>query len=122
VIVTTRRGGFAALGQVMDLDVIGLPDAVRLLRTRVPDLEEDTGEQIAQELGRLPQALEQAAAYLDRVQMPAGQYLDLLRARAATARRTAIGPLPSIGSPLEQPITHAAVLADLRSPPRSRRC
>ena len=36
VIVTTRRGGFAALGQVLDLDVIGLPDAVRMLRARVP--------------------------------------------------------------------------------------
>ena len=38
VIVTTRRGGFAALGPVLDLDVIDLPDAVRMLRARVPDL------------------------------------------------------------------------------------
>ena len=62
VIVTTRRGGFAALGQVLDLDVIGLPDAVRMLRARVPGLDQETGEQIAEELGRLPLALEQAAA------------------------------------------------------------
>ena len=27
VIVTTRRGGFAAIGRVMDLEVIDLPDA-----------------------------------------------------------------------------------------------
>jgi tetratricopeptide (TPR) repeat protein len=83
VIVTTRRGGFASLGQVLDLDVIDLADAVTLIRTRVPDLPQEAGEQIAEELGRLPLAVEQAAAYLDRVQMPAGQYLDLLRARAA---------------------------------------
>jgi hypothetical protein len=83
VISTTRRGGFAALGQVMDLDVIDLPAAVRLLRSRVPDLGQETGEQIAQELGRLPLALEQAAAYIDRAQMPAREYLDLLRSRAA---------------------------------------
>jgi hypothetical protein len=83
VIVTTRRGGFGSLGQVMDLDVIDLADAVNLLRTRVSGLSQDIGEQIAEELGRLPLALEQAAAYLDRVQMPAGEYLDLLRARAA---------------------------------------
>ena len=69
VIATTRRGGFAALGQVMDLDVIDLPDAVRLLRSRVPGLGQETGEQIAGELGRLPLALEQAAAYLDRAQI-----------------------------------------------------
>jgi hypothetical protein len=83
VIVTTRRGGFAALGQVMDLEVIGLPDAVRLLRSRVPDLSQETGGQIAEELGRLPLALEQAAAYLDRTRMPGQEYLELLRNRAA---------------------------------------
>ena len=83
MIVTTRRAGFAAVGRVMDLDVIGLPDAVRLLRSRVPGLGQDVGEQIADELGRLPLALEQAAAYLDRSQMPAAEYLELLRSRAA---------------------------------------
>jgi tetratricopeptide (TPR) repeat protein len=101
VITTTRRGGFAALGQVMDLDVIDLPAAVRLLRSRVSDLGQDAGEQIAQELGRLPLALEQAAAYLDRAQMPGREYLDLLRTRAAdlhargqvTARQDTIATL-----------------------------
>jgi hypothetical protein len=83
VIVTTRRGGFGSLGPVMDLDVIALPDAVRLLRARVPDLDQSAGEAIAEELGRLPLALEQAAAYLDRTGMPGEEYLPLLRARAA---------------------------------------
>jgi hypothetical protein len=81
VIVTTRRGGFAAMGPVLDLDVIGLPDAVRMLRARVPGLGQQTGEQIAEELGRLPLALEQAAAWLDRSQMPGQEYLELLRSR-----------------------------------------
>jgi hypothetical protein len=83
VLVTTRRGGFGSLGPVLDLDVIGLGDAVRLLRTRVPDLDQATGEAIAAELGRLPLALEQAAAYMDRAQQPGGEYLQLLRSRAA---------------------------------------
>ena len=83
VIVTTRRGGFSALGPVLDLDVIGLDDAVRLLRRRVPGLDEETGKKIAQELGQLPLALEQAAAYLDISQMPADQYLQLLRMRTS---------------------------------------
>jgi hypothetical protein len=82
VIITTRRGGFSSLGAVMDLDVIGLADAVTLLRTRVPDLDQATGEAIATELGRLPLALEQAAAYIDRAQEPAEEYLELLRTRA----------------------------------------
>ena len=42
-----------------------------MLRTRVPTLDQKTGELIVEELGRLPLALEQAAAYLDRTQLPA---------------------------------------------------
>ncbi len=83
VIVTTRRGGFAAMGPVLDLDVIGLPDAVRILQARVPGLDREMAEQIAEELGRLPLALEQAAAWLDRSQMPGREYLELLRSRGA---------------------------------------
>jgi hypothetical protein len=83
VLVTTRRGGFDGFGPVMDLDVIELPDAVRLLRTRLPDLDQVTGEAIAEELGRLPLALEQAAAYMKRTQEPAEEYLELLGSRAA---------------------------------------
>lgn len=83
LIVTTRRGGFAALGRVMELDVIDLPSAIALLRTRVADLAEDVAQEIAQELGRLPLALEQAAAYLDKSAIPGQDYLGLLRRRAA---------------------------------------
>ena len=56
---------------------------MRLLRSRVPDLGQKTGKQIAEELGRLPLALEQAAAWLDRSQMPGQEYLELLRSRGA---------------------------------------
>lgn len=84
VIATTRRrGGFGALGPVMELDVVGLQDAVRLLRSRIPGLNQDAGEEIAEEVGRLPLALEQAAAYIDRAGMHAQEYLELLRSRAA---------------------------------------
>ena len=83
MIVTTRRGGFAALGRVMELDVIDLPSAVALLRTRVPDLDEDVAQEIAGELGRLPLALEQAAAYLDRSAMPPGTTWACCASRAA---------------------------------------
>jgi hypothetical protein len=101
VIVTTRRGGFSALGPVMDLDVIDPAEALALLRTRVPSLNDAVGTAIAKELGRLPLALEQAAAYLDRSKLPAEDYLTLLRERAAdllarghvTGRKDTIGTL-----------------------------
>jgi hypothetical protein len=82
-IVTTRRGGFRALGRVLELDVIDLESAVALLRTRYSDLPQQVARDIAIELGQLPLALEQAAAYLDRSAMPPSDYLGLLRSRAA---------------------------------------
>jgi len=84
VIVTTRRRGFRRLGTVLDLDVIDMGAAVRLLQTRTPDLDNAIAESIAEVLGRLPLGLEQAAAYLDRTQIPAREYLDLLTTRQST--------------------------------------
>lgn len=78
VIVTTRRRGFRQLGTVLDLDVIDMGAAVRLLQARAPDLDHAVAESIASVLGRLPLGLEQAAAYLDRTQIPPREYLDLL--------------------------------------------
>lgn len=82
VVVTTRRGGFATVGRVHDLDVVDPDEAVQLMRNRVPQLAGDAAVQIADALGRLPLALEQAAAYLDRTAMPAEDYLRLLQTRA----------------------------------------
>jgi len=83
VLVTTRRGGFGALGQVFDLDVLDMAAAVELVLARVPALERRLAVKIATAVGRLPLALEQAAAYLDRSQMPAEEYLALLKDRTA---------------------------------------
>jgi tetratricopeptide (TPR) repeat protein len=80
-LVTTRRDGFDAYGRVVDLDVLDLAESVDLLRTRVPDIGDDIAAQIAEELGRLPLALEQAAAYLNKTKMPPAQYLALFRER-----------------------------------------
>ncbi len=83
VIVSTRRGGFVKLGRVLELNVIEPADAVALMWERVPDLEEDTAEDIAEELGWLPLALEQAGAYLDRTRVPGEEFLEQLRSGAA---------------------------------------
>jgi len=47
-----------------------------------PALDDGIAEAIATELGRLPLALEQASAYLDRTGMPGSEYSHLLRTRA----------------------------------------
>jgi tetratricopeptide (TPR) repeat protein len=81
VLVTTRRSGFRALGEVLDLDVLDRADAVALLRRRAPALTEMEADELAERLGDLPLALDQAAAYLDQTGTPAAQYLQLLRTR-----------------------------------------
>jgi hypothetical protein len=87
VIITTRRGGFDDLGAVLGLDVVSPAEALTLLRTRVPGLPEDTGTELAQQLGFLPLALDQAAAYITRTKKPAADYLRLLRSRAGELYR-----------------------------------
>jgi tetratricopeptide (TPR) repeat protein len=82
VLVTTRRGGFRALGPVLDLDVFDRAEAVSLLHRRVPHLSDDDTNALGEQLGDLPLALEQAAAFLDHTSMPAAEYLHLLRVRA----------------------------------------
>ena len=57
---------------------------MRLLQSRAPDLDDAVAESIAHVLGRLPLGLEQAAAYLDRTQIPPREYLDLLTSRQST--------------------------------------
>jgi hypothetical protein len=66
---------------VHDLDVVDHDEAVQLMRARLPHVDTDIAGRIAEELGRLPLALEQAAAYIDQSAMPADQYLTLLQTR-----------------------------------------
>ena len=83
VIVTTRRNGFRSLGPVLDVDVLDRPESLALLRRRVPRTSDDAADALAEWLGDLPLALEQASAYLEATDLPATAYLDLLRTRTA---------------------------------------
>jgi tetratricopeptide (TPR) repeat protein len=83
VLITTRRGGFGYLGPVLDLEVLRRPEAISLLRCRAPGLPDNHADALAELLGDLPLALEQAAAYLDQTQLPAADYLQLLATRGA---------------------------------------
>ncbi|MEJ2873419.1 MULTISPECIES: FxSxx-COOH system tetratricopeptide repeat protein, partial [unclassified Saccharothrix] len=78
VLVTTRRAGFDALGGVLDLDTMARRESLALLATRAPALNPDQADRLADLLGDLPLALEQAAAYLTQTRMPPHEYLDLL--------------------------------------------
>jgi len=81
VLITTRRGGFGYLGPVLDIDVLPRPEAITLLRRRAPALTDEQANVLAERLGDLPLALEQAAAYLEQTQLPPADYLQLLTTR-----------------------------------------
>jgi tetratricopeptide (TPR) repeat protein len=83
VLITTRRRGFSYLGPVLDLEVLPRSEAITLLRRRAPRLTDAHANALAELLGDLPLALEQAAAYLDQIQLPPAEYLHLFTTRGA---------------------------------------
>ncbi|MFT7835169.1 FxSxx-COOH system tetratricopeptide repeat protein [Saccharothrix sp. BKS2] len=83
VLITTRRGGFGAVGAVIDVDVLDRAESIALLHSRIPGVPTDAAEVLAELVGDLPLAIEQAAAYLESTRLPIGNYLDLLRTQTS---------------------------------------
>jgi tetratricopeptide (TPR) repeat protein len=81
VIVTTRVSGWSSRADVIDLDVFTRQESVALLVRRVPDMTEAMADRIAEQLGDLPLALEQAAGYMGYNRTPPQEYLTLLTSR-----------------------------------------
>jgi tetratricopeptide (TPR) repeat protein len=87
VLVTSRDGRWSGLAGTVEVDVLSRPDAVRLLRGYVPDLDDSNAERLAAELGYLPLAVEQAGAFLAETGMTASEYADLLTTRLRALMR-----------------------------------
>ena len=85
VIVTSRRDAdWGRLADPVQVDVLNPGAAVQVLVLRTGKhsaADEEAAAQIAAELGFLPLALDQAAAYLDQTGMPPQEYLRLLDTR-----------------------------------------
>jgi tetratricopeptide (TPR) repeat protein len=97
VLVTSRDASWEdEVDRALAVDVLNHPEAVALLCRRTGQDDEDAAGEIAELLGGLPLALEQAGAFIQQTQLALGDYLDKLRqfpqltlakgkARAATA-------------------------------------
>ncbi|GAA0282431.1 FxSxx-COOH system tetratricopeptide repeat protein [Cryptosporangium japonicum] len=77
VLVTTRRTGYQSLGPVLEVPVWERAESLEFLTERRPDITRTDAEHLAETLGDLPLALEQAAAYLDTAQLTPTRYLEL---------------------------------------------
>lgn len=78
IIVTSRNRGWADAYEALEVDVFTRDESLQYLARRVPGIAPEEADRLAQELGDLPLALEQAAALLAQTVMTAPMYLELL--------------------------------------------
>ena len=101
VLVTTREPGWAEIAAPIEVDVLDRTESVAILQDRVMHLSATDADRLAAELGDLPLAISQAAAFMAETGMAAAEYLNLLRRRA--------GQLLDTARPTSYPLSLAAV-------------
>jgi tetratricopeptide (TPR) repeat protein len=79
VLVTSRDANWAEHITLAELEVFSSDEAVAFLLSRSGSSDQAAAAHIAELLGRLPLALEQAGAYLRETRLPLTGYLDRLR-------------------------------------------
>jgi tetratricopeptide (TPR) repeat protein len=105
VIVTSRIQEWAAVGPAIEVDVFRRDESIELLRKRTRDsdgnarIEEPDARELADKLGDLPLALEQAAAWYLATAMPIKEYIELLDTHIE---------LLTEGKPINYPVSVAA--------------
>ena len=83
VVVTSRDSAWQGIAHPVAVDLLSLEDAVELLVRRTGDPDQQSAARLAEALGRLPLALEQAAAYAASQRLSLSSYLELFEERRA---------------------------------------
>jgi tetratricopeptide (TPR) repeat protein len=83
VVITSRNPDWQELATPVGVEALKRSESIALLRRRAPQLTVDEAERIAQALGDLPLALNQAGAYLADTATGMEDYLALLTERTA---------------------------------------
>ena len=95
VLITSREHNWAELAASVEVDVLARAESVTILHDRVAGISDADADILADQLGDLPLAIAQAAAFMAETGRPAIQYLDLLRTRARELlARSAPGSYP----------------------------
>ncbi|GHG20418.1 MULTISPECIES: FxSxx-COOH system tetratricopeptide repeat protein [Amycolatopsis] len=89
ILVTSRNPGWAAIARPLEVAVFEREESKNLLGLRREDLADADADLIAEKLGDLPLAIEQAAAWLAETGMPAQDYLDLFDVKVTEILDTA---------------------------------
>ncbi|WP_336205687.1 FxSxx-COOH system tetratricopeptide repeat protein [Nonomuraea sp. LPB2021202275-12-8] len=75
VLITSRSQAWSSVAVTLEIDVFSREESVEHLRRRVRSLDPADALRIADALGYLPLAIEQAAAWLQETRMPAPMYV-----------------------------------------------
>ena len=82
VLVTSRWSAWGAQASPLELDVLVRAESIEFLRRRTGIRDDQGLAALAELVGDLPLALEEAAAYLEETRENLGEYLELLRDRS----------------------------------------
>ncbi|MET7937513.1 FxSxx-COOH system tetratricopeptide repeat protein [Streptomyces sp. NPDC005322] len=83
ILVTSRNPQWNTLAHPLEVDVFERSESIQLLQRRNPDLPDEEADQLADVLGDLPLAVEQASAWRAETGMPAAEYLRLFEEKRA---------------------------------------
>ena len=81
VLITSRNQDWRAFGKPLSIEVWNRNEAIAFLQKRTGQLDEKAADKLAEALGDLPLALEQAAAYIETRTKTYAEYLDLFNSR-----------------------------------------
>jgi hypothetical protein len=92
ILVTSRNPAWAGVARPLEVSVFRRDESKDLLRRRGPDITDTEADQLADKLGDLPLAIEQAAAWRAETGMPVVEYLRLFDEKVAEIFDSATSP------------------------------
>jgi hypothetical protein len=90
ILVTSRNQSWAGHAHPIAVDVFSREESVRFLQRRVPGMPAQDASRLAEALGDLPLAVEQAGAWHAETAMSVDEYLELLREHAGRLLDTSV--------------------------------
>nr|WP_063725984.1 FxSxx-COOH system tetratricopeptide repeat protein [Cryptosporangium arvum] len=82
VLVTSRNHRWQSVAETVEVDVFSRAESLEFLQRRVAGIAAEDADRLAEELGDLPLALEQAGALMVETGIPSGDYLKALQDEA----------------------------------------
>ncbi|MEU6674360.1 FxSxx-COOH system tetratricopeptide repeat protein [Streptomyces sp. NPDC046925] len=79
VLITSRNPHWENVARCLEVDIFERGESIKLLNKRGPELTEQDADELAEALGDLPLAIEQAAAWRAETGMPVQEYLRLFK-------------------------------------------